>query len=214
MAEIYCIENKINGFRYIGKTRHSCKERWLGHIYACKKGHTRLYNAIKKYGIENFDIFTFEDVYDESDLNNREIYWFDALEPEYNMTKGDDGGQIGQGQLGKHWKIKDTSNMKCTKTVTEATLNGRKKLAGSNNYQFKRWIITPWGKFASCLEASNAAKLIKSQKSDNIVISDPGTIKSYINNLDIPLNQKGRRTPKLWRGKTPREIGFTCHDKN
>lgn len=54
---IYQITNKINGKRYVGKTtKSSILDRWESHLKDCKKGHTKLYNAIKKYGKENFNI--------------------------------------------------------------------------------------------------------------------------------------------------------------
>jgi hypothetical protein len=126
-----------------------------------------------------------------------------------NLTeeKGD-GGLIGTGQLGKRWKIKDTSKMKGTKRITEAKLESWKKISAERNYQFKGWIVTPWGRFSSIKHAVLAARLLKQQDQTIIVLTDGTTVKKYINNLDVPLNKEGRRTPKFWRGKTPRELGF------
>ncbi len=55
---VYRIENKINGKFYIGKTSKTIDERWKRHKYDCnyKKDNTRLYNALRKYGYENFEI--------------------------------------------------------------------------------------------------------------------------------------------------------------
>ena len=51
---IYCHKNKINNMCYIGQTcRKYVKTRWnLGKGYWCS---TKFYNAIKKYGWDNFE---------------------------------------------------------------------------------------------------------------------------------------------------------------
>lgn len=125
-----------------------------------------------------------------------------------NLTeeKGD-GGLIGTGQLGKHWKIKDTSNMRNTKTKTEAWYNGKEKTRGKNNYQFKGVIRTPWGDFETAIDAVNRGKELR-KLGNNEVITDRSSLQKYLQSLDTMLNLEGRRTPKNWRGKTPRELGF------
>lgn len=132
-----------------------------------------------------------------------------------NLTeeKGD-GGLIGNGQLGKTWKIKDTSKMKNRKTKTEAWHKAKEKISGKNNYQFTGFIQTPWGTYESLVAAATAAQKER-DIGNNYVVSDWCTLKKYLHNLDIMLNKEGRRTPKDWRGKTPRELGFgIIKDKN
>lgn len=55
---IYRIINNINGMVYIGQTTQSLKRRWAVHKSEHKrvKYNTYLYNAMRKYGIENFSI--------------------------------------------------------------------------------------------------------------------------------------------------------------
>ena len=53
---IYKITNKINGKVYIGQTIRSLEIRKRGHIQCAEQGMNRhLYNAMRKYGIENFE---------------------------------------------------------------------------------------------------------------------------------------------------------------
>ena len=57
MGYIYIVKNKINGRLYIGQTiRNNILDRWREHK-SCKKNSlgSYLYNAYKKYGIENFE---------------------------------------------------------------------------------------------------------------------------------------------------------------
>lgn len=125
-----------------------------------------------------------------------------------NLTeeKGD-GGLIGTGQLGKTWKIKDTSKMSGSKTKTEAWYSGKEKTAGKNNYQFEGFIKTPWGIFESKKAALSAGRQQR-VLGNTSVVTDEGTLRKYLQKLDDVLNLEGRRTPKDWRGKTPRELGF------
>lgn len=57
---IYCIENTINGKKYIGKTSESFERRWYIHAWNLNKGshsNRHLQNAWKKYGEENFKFY-------------------------------------------------------------------------------------------------------------------------------------------------------------
>lgn len=59
MAYIYCITNLINSKRYVGKTTTSIEERWKEHCYDFQKERCNkrpLYDAMNKYGVENFMI--------------------------------------------------------------------------------------------------------------------------------------------------------------
>ena len=93
---IYKIVNTINNKVYIGKT-YDIGKRFNTHIKNAKnKLNRRLYDAINKYGIENFIIEKVEEC-DESNVNNREIYWINFYNSTnknfgYNMTRGGDGG--------------------------------------------------------------------------------------------------------------------------
>jgi group I intron endonuclease len=57
-GKIYKIENKKNGLVYIGCTVSSLEKRFHEHLYRCFKTDykSKLYNSIKKYGVENFVI--------------------------------------------------------------------------------------------------------------------------------------------------------------
>lgn len=205
---IYQITNKINGKRYVGKTtKSSILDRWESHLKDCKKGHTKLYNAIKKYGKENFNIDVFEQTGNVSreKLNEREIYWIEVLEPEYNMTKGGDGGWIND-QTGKTWKIKDTSNMKGKKTITDKVIRGWHKNSSKNNYQSKYKIHTPWGCFYTWKDAIIKAKQLK-KDGQSKVVCDSQTLQTYCLN-NVLLNKEGRRTVPEWRGKFSKDLGF------
>ena len=98
MGLIYLAKNKINGHMYVGKTSHSLETRKRGHLYdAIIRGrNTAFCNAIRKYGIDEFDWFILEDNILDEELNNKEKYYIAKYntyldKQHYNMTEGGDG---------------------------------------------------------------------------------------------------------------------------
>ena len=96
MPYIYKITNRINDKVYIGKTVNTVETRWKEHCHDYKREHCEkrpLYEAMKKYGVENFSISEIESCNIEV-LNERETYWIEyygSFKNGYNATKGGDG---------------------------------------------------------------------------------------------------------------------------
>jgi group I intron endonuclease len=210
---IYKIVNKINGKEYIGKTQKTLEERWIRHLTDSRRTNTKLYNAIRKYGSENFEMCVVEYTgsVTREYLNDRERYWINIIDPEYNMTKGGDGGWIND-QSGRTWKIKDTSKMKGKKTITTKVLAGRAKVSGGNNYQSTHRIHTPWGVFETWTESIECAKQLK-QAGRQDVVTDGGTLRKYCTE-EIILSKEGRRTFPSWRGRNTKLLGFYIEEKH
>lgn len=96
MGYIYKITNNINGKIYIGKTTRTIRERWKEHLEQTNYKKSKFYNALNKYGIDNFTIEEIEEC-DDSILNEKEIYWinfYNSYENGYNSTGGGDGRKI------------------------------------------------------------------------------------------------------------------------
>ena len=97
MAYIYKIINKLNDKVYIGKTEFSIEKRFEEHCRdafreRCEK--RPLYNAMQKYGIENFIISLVEET---DSPEEREQYWinyYDSYHNGYNATLGGDGKKL------------------------------------------------------------------------------------------------------------------------
>jgi group I intron endonuclease len=88
-AGIYRILNKKSGDFYIGSSI-DIGNRLNQHLYLASsgkfKGNSKLYNAVFKYGLENFSLEILE--YCSLDqLLNREQYFMDLLKPKYNILK-------------------------------------------------------------------------------------------------------------------------------
>ena len=94
MAYIYKITNNINDKIYIGQTNHTLTERLHQHYLDSRKPHRKhrpLYQAINKYGIENFSIELIEET---NNPLEREIYWIEyygSFKNGYNATMGGNG---------------------------------------------------------------------------------------------------------------------------
>lgn len=94
MAYIYKIVNDINDKIYIGKTEFSIEKRFKEHCRDALKERNEkrpLYSAMKKYGVEHFNIELIEETDNPED---REVYWikqYDSFKNGYNATVGGDG---------------------------------------------------------------------------------------------------------------------------
>ena len=61
---IYKITNKVNGKAYVGKTTDTVQVRWKEHLKDFKRkrcANRPLYRAIRKYGIDAFNVETIEE---------------------------------------------------------------------------------------------------------------------------------------------------------
>ena len=96
MGEIYMILNTITGMMYIGQTKYTAEKRYKEHIHIAlhKKNNLRLYNSMRKYGVENFEMTVLETDVPENQLDEKEKYYiskFRTFENGYNNTKGGGG---------------------------------------------------------------------------------------------------------------------------
>lgn len=92
---IYKITNKVNGKIYIGQTTQSTKpkRRWLSHLSNARRGvKSPLYNAMRKYGQENFEHEIIDGANSDTELNYKEIHYihkYNCISPNgYNLKLG------------------------------------------------------------------------------------------------------------------------------
>lgn len=93
---VYLITNKINGKRYVGQTKYAVEYRFKKHkqdALVAKRGYA-LHAAIRKYGIENFEIKVLSRCDTLEQANHREAYYIkllNVLAPSgYNLRPGGD----------------------------------------------------------------------------------------------------------------------------
>lgn len=102
---IYKYTNRINGKIYIGQTTTGMTYRQNQHLYQLDDN-TYFHRAIKKYGIENFDLEIIEDNIQISELDDKEIFYIKKFQSYYtsglgyNLTKGGQWGTSNQKLFG------------------------------------------------------------------------------------------------------------------
>ena len=90
---VYVHVNKINEKKYVGITSRTLEERCKKEGYGYKK-QPKFYNAIKKYGWENFEHIILETNLSWEEANNKEkeyIKKYDSYKNGYNCSYGGDG---------------------------------------------------------------------------------------------------------------------------
>jgi group I intron endonuclease len=112
---IYLVTNAVNGVQYVGITsRKYLSHRKYGHFKHArdgKGGSESIWEAIRKYGEENFSFETIENASDIQSLREREIYWIEklnTLKPNgYNQNKG--GSITTSKEMGEEYQINGKS---------------------------------------------------------------------------------------------------------
>lgn len=156
---IYKITNIANNKVYIGQTRTSLRKRLLSHISHAKqttKSRKHYFQrALQKYDLKCFSVEILETC-NESDLNNREIYWishFNSFDSKtgYNSTFGGDGCSISRdvsqttrdklSTVHKNkWKLKEYREMQKEHRVQSWKKRSYKIIQLTNSMSFiKRW---------------------------------------------------------------------------
>lgn len=102
VSGIYEIVNMQVGKRYVGSAVNIAA-RWRLHLHQLRQGkHHAAYlqRSFKKYGEDAFEVHILETVVDSERLIEREQYWINAIQPEYNSNP------IAGNQLGmKHSEV-------------------------------------------------------------------------------------------------------------
>ena len=107
MPYIYIVKNTINSKVYIGKTIKTPEERFKEHCYTANNIYkncsyqSRLYNAMNKYGSNNFFVQTLCEC-SEAQLDENERYYISELKSTddnygYNIAPGGNGGPLYKG---------------------------------------------------------------------------------------------------------------------
>ena len=74
---IYLVTNKINNKQYVGQTCRSVEERWRDHCRS--KENNYFHRALRKHGVENFEVRVIDTAESHEELDEKEIAWIQNL---------------------------------------------------------------------------------------------------------------------------------------
>lgn len=122
---LYKITNTCNNDCYVGFTSRSIEYRFNEHLKnaKCKRHNQILYNAIRKYGADNFIV---EQIYHGDDALEKEDYYINLYEAKYNMTPG---GNVPPSQKGRTWEMSEETKDKLRKPKPPRTPEHTEKIA-------------------------------------------------------------------------------------
>lgn len=122
---IYKITNTINNKCYVGFTSLSVEQRFRTHINNSKykRNNQKIYNAMRKYGVENFIV---EQIYQGDDALQREDEFIKKYNAEYNMVEG---GNKPPSQKGNRWNMSEEAKDKLRKPKPPRTPEHAEKIA-------------------------------------------------------------------------------------
>ena len=203
MNYIYKITNKSNGKIYIGQTRKTIQQRWLEHVSAAKSNpdsqdyNYLLHKAIRKYGADNFDIETIEELEDEKELSDREQYWINfynscILEEKangYNMTYGGEGrSYINKQEIFELWES-GLGSLEISKTTGHSSVSIKNILATYPHYNKEVDFARNTGIPVYCY--NNKGELITRYPSITFAAKEVGIDPSIINKCCNKIKKSG-----------------------
>jgi len=164
---IYLITNLVNNKKYVGQTINDPLKRWTAHKSKTKSGSDfAINNALRKYGVENFQFEVIDDTNENIDqLNESEIKWiayYDTYDGVgYNMTSGGDNyirseetrNKISEALKGeKHHFYGKKFSDETKEKMRQATLGMKhteesiKKMSGENHHNYGKTHSEEWKK--------------------------------------------------------------------
>lgn len=134
---VYMLINRVNDKKYIGITSKCPEQRWRSGCGYSKR-QPLIYNAIKKYGWDNFDHIILKTGLAEDAAKSEEqrlIKLYDTMNPKagYNMTIGGDGHIIYRTEEERSAARKATVERRLNKIITDPEVHQQvKDLANKN----------------------------------------------------------------------------------
>lgn len=133
---IYCIENTVNGKKYIGKSVN-IPYRLTGHKWALSKNrHSNSYlqRSYNKYGLQNFKFYILEEC-DKDTLSDREIYFIKKYKTKnkmygYNLTDGGEGtlGHARSDESRKKTSVSNTGKVRSDDVKEQMSIRAKSRL--------------------------------------------------------------------------------------
>lgn len=156
--KVYKLTNLLNGKCYIGITSRTVGERWSEHVAnsrGTRKRHSKIYDAIAKYGSEAFSREVVEEVDTEEHVRYLEIFYiaqYNSFNRGYNSNPGGNGflefpdhikRKISEAQKGKIISVESRDKMSKAKLGDKrcASNFGKHVSKGAHNPRAKSYLI-------------------------------------------------------------------------
>lgn len=195
VSGIYEIVNRTNGKRYVGSAV-DIAQRWRQHRCELGKGRHNpiLQRAWLKYGAENFEFRIIEYVADKAALIEREQFYLDQMQPEYNVA-------VSAGSnFGVRWSAETKARMgEASKRVWSSPDHRRRMSEVHKAYEF-----TPEHKAA--ISAALSERQITPEHAAKIAANNTSRNKSPEHRAKMSAYWKGR-------AKTPEQIAKMAETK-
>ncbi|MDD6022214.1 MAG: GIY-YIG nuclease family protein [Oscillospiraceae bacterium] len=151
---IYKITNKINNKVYIGQTTKTVEERWKRHCNDALSGRlkTKFASAIRKYGVESFQVEKIDTAKTKNELNKKEAYWISFYNSVYNGYNSTDGGENTNTYRHKTEEEMDTIKEKIRLTKTGRLNPHAQKIKCKNVYTYEELVFDT---FVDCVKHFN-----------------------------------------------------------
>ena len=206
---IYKAENKINGMIYIGKTIKKLKYRINAH-FSSKKINGYFPRAIRKYGVDAFNIIVIDTAQTNEELLEKEKLWikhYDCRSPKgYNLTDGGEGLlglkhkdetkiKIGNKHRGKVYSQETRKKISIANTGKKASIETKIKMGNAH-----RGTKMPETTLKAIVKSNTGRKLTEETRK-KISIANTGKIKSPETRSFFSKLFKGRRLTDEWKRK-------------
>lgn len=228
MGYIYKITNKINNKIYIGKTENDIALRWQQHIYNMSNGvQYYLYNAMRKYGLENFTFEILESNLEGEKLSEKEVEYiklYNSSVNGYNMTVGGEGvtKYSHENIKNKYLELEDLNKtaayFKCSTATVRRVLKEYNLYTNFNNQDFAKPVfqyhltqnilLNKYDSLGSAAKALNKNNISAIKQACEKTISQAyGYRWSYENNIqNLPKAKSGVTRKVLQLDKDTEEI--------
>ncbi len=139
---VYKVTNRLNGKVYVGQTTKTLEQRIKEHLCRTVNQSTIFQNALRKYGINNFNMKVIDHGEDRDDLNNKEQFWikfFNCIAPKgYNITSGGDANPVCHPLVRQKISIAQTGKKRSEQTKIKISEYFKGRFVGELNSMYGR----------------------------------------------------------------------------